>query len=82
MVPAVGSGSGGSGGSGTGAGTGAGLERRKKKKKIWTGYVEDSRGESAIALRYRRRLVGGASNPNVTKTTYHMRTLDEQASDS
>ena len=34
----------------------AGLERRLKK--IWTGYVEDSRGESAIALRYRRRLAG------------------------
>ena len=39
------------------------------------------RGESAIALHYRRRLAGGASNPNVMKTMYHMRTLDEQASD-
>ena len=57
----------------------AGLERRLKK--IWTRYVEDSRGESAIALRYRRHLAGGASNPNVTKTTYYMRTLDKQASD-
>ena len=57
----------------------AGLERRLKK--IWTGYVEDSHRESAIALRYRQRLAGGASNPNVTKTMYHMRMLDEQASD-
>jgi hypothetical protein len=34
-----------------------------------------------IALRYRQRLAGGASNPNITKTMYHMQTLDEQASD-
>ena len=67
--------------SGTGAGKKAGLERRLKKK---TGLDTSKtlRGESAIALRYRRRLAGGASNPNVTKTMYHMRTLDEQASDS
>ena len=44
-MPAAGSGSGGSGGSG-----------KKEEEKIWTRYVEDSYGESAIALRYRRRL--------------------------
>jgi hypothetical protein len=33
-------------------------------------------------LRYRWRLAGGASNPNITKTTYYMRTLDKQVSDS
>ena len=58
----------------------ANLEK-KKEKKVWSGYVEDSRGESAIALRYRQRLAGWAS-PNVTATMYHMRTLDEHASDS
>jgi hypothetical protein len=65
----------------TDAGRKAGLERRLKKK---TGLdmSKTLRRESAIALRYRRRLAGGASNPNVTKTMYHMRTLDEQASDS
>ena len=41
----------GSGGS-SGSGRKAGLEKRLKKK-IWTGYVEDSHGESAIALHYR-----------------------------
>ena len=40
------------------------------------------RKKSTIALRYRRYLAGGASNPNITKTMYYMRTLDEQASDS
>ena len=38
-------------------------------------------GKSAIALYYRRHLAGGASNPNVMKTMYYMRILDEQASD-
>jgi hypothetical protein len=49
-VPAAGSGS---GGSRTGGWAG-----KKAEEKIWTGYVEDSRRESAIALRYRRRLAG------------------------
>ena len=76
-MPAAGSGSGRSGGSGTGTS----LERRRKKKS-GLDTSKTLRGESAIALRYRRRLAGWASNPNVTKTMYHMRTLDEQASDS
>jgi hypothetical protein len=80
-VPAAGSGSGGSGGSRTGASTRAGLERRKKKK-TRLDTSKTLHRESAIALRYHQRLAGGASNPNVTKTTYYMRTLDKQASDS
>ena len=65
----------------TDAGRKAGLERRLKKK---TGLdtLKTLRGESAIALHYRERLAGWASNPNITKTMYHIRTLDEQASDS
>ena len=56
-MPAAGSGSGGSGGSRTGAGTRAGLERRKKKKSRLD-TSKTLRRESAIALRYRRRLAG------------------------
>ena len=37
--------------------------------------------ESAIALRYRRRLASGASNPNIIKTMYHIQILDGQVSD-
>ena len=55
---------------------------RKKKKKSGLDTSKTLHRESAIALRYRRRLAGGASNPNVTKTTYYMRTLDKQALDS
>ena len=63
------------------AGKKAGLERRLKKK---TGLdmLKTLCKESAIALRYCRRLAGGVSNPNITKTMYHIQTLDEQASDS
>ena len=39
------------------------------------------RKESAIALRYHRRLASWVSNPNVMMTKYYMRTLDEQALD-
>ncbi len=71
-MPAAGSGSGGSGRK-------AGLERRLKKSGLDT--LKTLRGESAIALRYRRRLASGVSNPNVTKMMYYMRTLDKQALD-
>ena len=60
----------------------AGSGKKAEEKKTGLDTSKTLRGESAIALRYRRRLAGGASNPNVTKTMYHMRTLDEQASDS
>ena len=78
-MPATGSGSGGFGRSG--AGKKIRLERRLKKK---TGLdmLKTLHRESVIALHYCRRLAGGASNPNVTKTIYYMRTLDKQALDS
>ena len=59
----------------------AGLERRLKKK---TGLdtLKTLHRESTIALHYRQRLAGGASNPNIIKTMYHIQTLDKQASDS
>ena len=55
----------------TDAGRKAGLERRLKKK---TGLdtLKTLCGESAIALHYHQRLAGGASNPNVMKTMYHI----------
>ena len=49
-VPAAGSGSGGSGGSGAGGWSG------KKEEKTGLDTSKTLRGESAIALRYRRRL--------------------------
>ena len=60
----------------TNAGRKAGLERRLKKK---TGLdiLKTLHGESAIALHYRQCLAGGASNPNIIKTIYYMRMLDE-----
>ena len=65
----------------TGARKKAGLERRlKKKTRLDTSKT--LHGKSAIALHYHQPLAGGASNPNVTKTMYHMQTLNEQASDS
>ena len=66
-MPAAGSGSGGSG--------------RKAEKKSGLDTSKTLRGESAIALRYRRRLAGGVSNPNITKTIYYIRTLDKQVLD-
>ena len=59
-----------------------GWSGKKEEEKTGLDMSKTLRGDSAIALRYRRRLAGGASNPNVTKTMYHMRTLDEQATDS
>ena len=66
------------------AGLGSGLAGLELEagKKSGLDTSKTLRRESAIALRYRRRLAGGASNPNVIKTMYHMQTLDEQASDS
>ena len=55
--------------------------KRRLKKKTGLDTSKTLHGESAIALRYCRCLAGRASNPNVTKTMYHIRILDEQASD-
>ena len=71
IVPAVGLGS-----SLAGLELEAGLERRLKKKSSLD-ILKTLYRESAIALRYCRRLASGVSNPNVTKTIYYMRTLDE-----
>ena len=71
-MPAVGLGSGGSRRK-------ARLERRLKKSKLDT--LKTLHRESAIALRYCRRLASGVSNPNITKTLYYMRTLDKQVLD-
>ena len=75
-MPAVGLGSGRSSGSGT-----RGWTRKKAKKKSRLDTSKTLRRESAIALRYYRRLASGASNLNITKTTYYMRTLDKQVLD-
>jgi hypothetical protein len=55
------------------------LERRLKKSRLDTSKTLYR--EFAITLCYYRRLASGASNPNIIKMTYYMRTLDKQVLD-
>ena len=54
----------------------ASLEKRLKKK-TRLDILKTLHRESVIALYYHQCLAGRASNPNITKTMYHMRMLDE-----